>query len=115
MRHQVPSGHRDFAKAMRSNPTAAERRLWSILRAGRLEDLKFKRQQPIGGYIVDFICFEHRLIVEADGSQHAESEADALRDAALTSLGYRVLRFWNHTVLTETDSMLEVILNELNK
>jgi very-short-patch-repair endonuclease len=110
MRHQVPSGHRGFAKAMRRNPTDAERRLWSILRAGRLEGLKFKRQQPIAGYIVDFVCLELKLIVEADGSQHAEPEADTTRDAALTALGYRVLRFWNNDILTNPDGVARMIL-----
>jgi very-short-patch-repair endonuclease len=75
--------------------TDAERRLWYRSRAHRFLDLKFKRQAPIGPYIVDFICFEHKLIIEVDGGQHAESEADRRRDEWLRSEGYLVLRFWN--------------------
>jgi very-short-patch-repair endonuclease len=89
--------------------TDAEQRLWYRLRAHRFLDLKFKRQAPIGPYIVDFICFEHKLIVEIDGGQHAENEADRRRDAWLTRQGYRVLRFWNNDVLKRTD----VVLDEL--
>ena len=69
-----------LAKRMRREPTDAERKLWSILRAKRLAGWKFKRQEQIDRYIVDFVCFGARLIVEADGSQHAETEADAARD-----------------------------------
>ena len=93
-------------KQLRSNMTDAERRLWYRLRAHRFLDLKFKRQAPIGPYVVDFICFECRLIVEVDGGQHAGNEADRRRDVWLKSEGYRVLRFWNDDVLKRTDAVL---------
>src|SRR5215217_1724795 len=88
----------DRARAMRLNPTDAERRLWSMLRHRRVPTFKFKRQFVIDPYIVDFICFERRLIVEADGSQHAESADDVRRDTFLRSEGFSVLRFWNHDI-----------------
>src|SRR3546814_11131237 len=81
------------ARAMRSNPTDAERRLWSILRTGRLEGLRWRRQEIIDDlYIADFICFEHRLIVEAAGGQHAENAYDANRDTYLTATAFRTTR-----------------------
>lgn len=94
---------------LRQNMTDAERRLWTHLRAHRLTGAKFRRQQPIGRYIVDFVCFESRLIVEADGSQHLESAADLERDAWLASQGYRILRFWNNDILNNTGAVLQSI------
>src|SRR5688572_5262797 len=73
------------AREMRKNPTEAERRLWAMLRDRRMPAFKFERQFVIDPYIVDFVCFERRIIVEADGSQHAESEYDCLRDRFLRS------------------------------
>lgn len=100
----------DNAKALRSNQTDAEQRLWYHLRAHRFMDLKFKRQKPIGHYIVDFVCLEHRLIVELDGGQHAEQVTyDQKRDAWLRSQGYTVLRFWNNDVMQQLDAVLEQI------
>ena len=110
MRHQVPPGHRGFAKTMRRNATDAEKKLWSILRGKRLEGLKFKRQQPIAGYIADFVCFEHKLLVEADGGQHSESKRDKERDAALSAAGYRTLRFWNNDILLNPEGVAATIL-----
>jgi len=102
------------ARHMRSNPTDAERRLWSILRAGRLAGIRWRRQQIIDDlYIADFICFEHRLIVEADGGQHAESTYDEQRDAWLVEQGFRILRFWNNDVLTNGEGVAEAILHEI--
>ena len=103
----------EWAKRMRQNPTEAERRLWSILRAKRLGGYKFKRQQPIGRYIADFVNFEHRLIVEADGSQHAESSDDQRRDAWLRSQGFTVLRFWNNDILARSELVSGAIWNAL--
>lgn len=94
---------------MRSEPTEAERALWQLLRAKRFSGYKFKRQVPIDRYIVDFICFAHRLIIEADGSQHAESDYDAERDAYLAGEGFRVIRFWNNDILTNTEGVSEAI------
>ena len=103
------------AKALCSNQTDAEQRLWYRLRAHRFMDLKFKRQKPIGRYIVDFVCMEHRLIIELDGSQHAEQVAyDQQRDAWLRSQGYTVLRFWNNDVMQQLEGVLEQILLTLS-
>ena len=98
-----------LAKRMRREPTEAETRLWSILRAGRMDGAKFKRQEQIGDYIVDFVCFAERLIVEADGSQHVENDADQARDAWLKSQGFRILRFWNNDILRDVDAVGEAI------
>jgi very-short-patch-repair endonuclease len=96
---QHPPVPRHFAKAMRTNATDAERKLWPMLRGGRLNSLKFKRQVPIDGYIVDFVCFEARLIVEADGGQHSESAHDIERDRHFAQAGFRTMRFWNTDIL----------------
>ncbi len=99
------------ARELRKNMTEAEQLLWKHLRAHRMDGYKFKRQQPIGRYIVDFICFSAHCIVEADGGQHLEqSEYDAGRDAWLKSQGFTVLRFWNNDILTNTEGVLETIV-----
>ena len=108
MRNLLP-----LAREMRRDPTEAERKLWSILRAGRMNGAKFKRQEQIGNYIVDFVCFRSKLIVEADGSQHADSERDRVRDVWLTDHGFRVLRFWNNDILGKTDGVADTILAAL--
>jgi len=95
----------EHAKRLRREMTDAESRLWYYLRGHRFLGLKFKRQKPIGPYIVDFICLEHFLVIELDGGQHL----DQRRDRALQGRGYRVLRFWNHDVLTKTQAVLEAI------
>jgi very-short-patch-repair endonuclease len=90
--------------------TDAERRLWYHLRRRNLGGSRFRRQAPIGPFIVDFVCFDGRLILELDGSQHAQqTEADAKRTAWLNSQGFRVLRVWNNQVLEELESVLEAI------
>src|ERR1051325_8501027 len=89
--------------------TDAERLLWRHLRAYRLVGEKFRRQQPVGRYVVDFFHPSARLIIEVDGGQHNESETDAKRDAWFRERDYTVLRFWNNDVLTNTESVLEVI------
>ena len=102
--------HQNFAKQLRSNMTDAEKLLWYHLRGHRLNGAKFKRQQPLGDYIVDFVSFEKKLVIEVDGGQHLESESDNQRDAWLQGQGFRTLRFWNNEVLAETESVLEKIL-----
>ena len=102
-----------FARNMRAAPTDAEATLWRQLRAHRFAGHKFKRQQPIGNYIVDFVCFEARLVVEVDGGQHNESVADEARDEWLEARGYRVMRFWNNDVMGNLDGVLLTILNQL--
>jgi very-short-patch-repair endonuclease len=105
----------DKAKALRSNQTDAEQRLWYHLRAHRFMGLKFKRQKPVGRYIADFVCMEQRLIIELDGGQHAEEAAyDGQRDAWLRSQGYTVLRFWNNDVMQQLDSVLGQIASSLS-
>jgi len=99
-----------FAKSLRKNMTEAEHRLWRHLRAHRLLGQKFRRQQPLGPYVVDFVHFGVRLIVEADGGQHNQSERDAKRDAWLESQGFKVLRFWNNEIMGNGEAVLEVIL-----
>jgi very-short-patch-repair endonuclease len=96
---------------MRSEMTDAERVLWMQLRAHRLDGLRFRRQTPIGRYIVDFVCHECRLIVELDGGQHADSQRDVTRDRWLESNGYRVLRFWNSDVFKNREGVLETIIS----
>ncbi|MBS0212578.1 MAG: endonuclease domain-containing protein [Proteobacteria bacterium] len=102
-----------FLKKLRTQMTDAERLLWHHLRAHRLLDQKFRRQQPIGPYIVDFVHFGARLIVEADGGQHNESAHDVERDRWLKAQGFRILRFWNHEILGQPEAVLEHILRHL--
>ena len=98
------------ARELRKNATDCERHLWLHLRGHRLADFKFRRQQPLGPYIVDFVCFETRCIVEADGGQHSEqAEYDNRRDDWLRSQGFTVLRFWNNDILNNIEGILEVI------
>lgn len=102
--------HLDRAKQLRSNQTDAEQKLWHQLRAHRFLGLKFKRQKPIGPYIVDFVCIEKRLVIEVDGGQHAERKAeDDARSAWIVDQGYSVLRFWNNEVLGDIDAVLRCI------
>jgi adenine-specific DNA-methyltransferase len=95
----VSANQRGRARAMRGARTDAERRLWRLLRDRRLSGLKFRRQVPVGPYIVDFLCVPARPIVEADGSQHAENVRDEARDSYVAPQGWKVLRFWNHDAL----------------
>ena len=98
-----------LAKKLRRNSTDAETLIWARLRDRRLDGHKFRRQAPIGPYIVDFCCFSRNLIVEVDGGQHAESQTDNQRTRLLKTKGFRELRFWNHDVLANTEGVLEVI------
>jgi very-short-patch-repair endonuclease len=108
--HKIPPQTRALAKTMRRQPTNAETALWRILRNRRLSTLKFRRQAPIPPYNADFVCFEHRLIVEADGSQHVENVRDEKRDAFLAGEGFVVLRFWNSDILSNPRMIEETIL-----
>jgi very-short-patch-repair endonuclease len=99
---------------LRSTPTDAEIRLWSRLRRKQLDGLRFRRQQPIGPYIVDFFCPAAKLVIEVDGGQHAMLEnEDAWRTRWLEARGYRVVRFWNNEVLANTNGVILVILESL--
>jgi very-short-patch-repair endonuclease len=99
-----------FARELRKNSTIAERKLWHLLRSRNFMELKFRRQEPIGNYIVDFVCYEKKLIVELDGGQHNEfSEKDIPRTKALEKEGYKILRFWNSDVINNIEGVLTVI------
>jgi very-short-patch-repair endonuclease len=99
-----------YAKSLRNNSTDAEATLWYYLRAKRLNGLKFKRQQPMGKYIVDFICFEKKVIVELDGSQHLQNDTyDKKRDEWLESQGYHVMRFNNIEFFEHKEAVIEKI------
>lgn len=103
------------AKRLRLDQTDAERKLWMHLRSRQMNGTKFRRQQPIGRYIVDFFCPESKLVIELDGGHHtAQTEADQQRTNFLTKAGYRVLRFWDNEVLSETEAVLQKIVGELN-
>jgi very-short-patch-repair endonuclease len=101
------------ARQLRLDQTDAERRLWGALRSRRLAGYKFRRQRPIGPFIVDLVCIAHRLIVEADGGQHADNDADTRRTAWLEKRGWHVIRFWNNEILANTEGVQETILQIL--
>ena len=102
------------ARVLRVDMTDAERRLWSLLRGRRLQGYKFRRQRPIGPFIVDFACIAHRLVVEADGGQHCENDYDARRTAWLEAHGWRVMRFWNNDILTNPEGVQDAIMRVLD-
>lgn len=104
------------ARALRQSPTTAEQLLWRHLRNRQLAGAKFRRQHPLGPYILDFVCLEHGLVVEVDGGQHADPQAQAYdqqRSAWLQQQGLRVLRFWNHEVVQQTNEVLAHVLQAL--
>ena len=115
--HQLHARHTlitDRAKTMRREPTEAEARLWSLLRAKRLGGSKWRHQVNFEDrYIADFVCFDHRLIVEADGGQHSENSNDEQRDRWFDAQGFRVLRFWNNEILANSDGVASIILDAL--
>ena len=102
------------SRQLRKNLTDAEQKLWNHIRKRQLHGYKFRRQAPIGKYIVDFVCFEKQLIIELDGGQHAGHEDyDNYRSEWLKSQGFKVIRFWNHDVLKQVDAIKEVIARNL--
>ena len=106
-----------LARNLRKNSTIHEKRLWNLLKNRQFHNLKFKRQHPIGDYIIDFICKEIKLIIEIDGGQHNEPESinyDNERTEFLNSLGYKVLRFWNNEIYENIDGVLLKIKQEIN-
>jgi len=109
MRDDIPPSATSRARAMRRAPTDAERALWGVLRSRRMQTVKFRRQAPVGPYVVDFLCVQHRLVVECDGSQHADNKRDAARDAWLERQGFKIIRFWNASVLSERASVLDSV------
>jgi very-short-patch-repair endonuclease len=105
---------RSRAQQLRKSPTDAARRLWQHLRLRQLGGHKFRRQHPLGQYLVDFICLEIRLIIEIDGGQHnAQDDYDAERSAWIENQGFCVLRFWNDQVFREIEAVKEVIWRAL--
>jgi very-short-patch-repair endonuclease len=98
-----------FARQLRAGQTFNERALWKLLRDRRLDGLKFRRQVPLGRYVADFVCFRHRLIVEADGPTHEDSLHDVERDAWLASQGFRVMRFQNRSIEDAPTAVLDAI------
>ena len=110
--------HRKYAKQMRKVMTDAELKLWNAIRVHRLEGLSFRRQMPIAGFIVDFACSDHRLVVEVDGSQHTSDAAlryDQERTARLEKDGWNIFRFWNHEVLTDLDNVCLHIIRKIRE
>ena len=102
----------DFAKKLRRGLTDVERKLWYALRNRRFQGYKFRRQQPIGPYIVDFICFESQLVIELDGGQHGLDDAiayDLARTDFLKKDGFEILRFFNHEINANLDGVLDTI------
>jgi adenine-specific DNA-methyltransferase len=111
---KLPENLRQWVREMRVGMTDAEALLWKMLRNRRIASAKFRRQHPIGNFILDFYCPEKKLCVELDGGQHVEAmNYDKQCDAWLNARGIRVLRFWNDQVLRETEDVLEVIYFEL--
>jgi crossover junction endodeoxyribonuclease RuvC len=103
----------DLARTLRRDATEAERRVWHLLRSCQI-GAKFRRQQPIEGYIVDFVSFEHRLVIELDGGQHANpSRYEEQRTRCLEANGFRILRFWNDDVMENEEGVFERIMMAL--
>ncbi|MDG2530829.1 endonuclease domain-containing protein [Caulobacter endophyticus] len=98
------------ARRMRKAPVATERLLWALLRDRKLDGLKFRRQVPLGRYIADFVCFRHRLIIEADGPHHEDRDRDLVRDSWLLEQGFRVMRFPNRAVQDDREAVLAAIM-----
>ena len=101
------------ARILRKNPTETERTLWRHLRFRQFDGFKFRRQHPIGKYIVDFVCLEKKLIVGVDGSQHVDSTEDVQRADFLRNRGFQIIRFWNNQVFSDIDSVKNVIWGKL--
>ncbi len=105
---------RGLAKDLRINSTNTENKLWLFLKNRQLEGVKFRRQEPIGNYVADFVSYEKKLIIELDGGKHDISKAkDNERDSWFKKNGYEVLRFWNNEVLKNKDGVLEIIRKRL--
>jgi len=98
---------------MRREPTDAELAMWRLLRDRRIARFKFRRQVPFQSFILDFVCFEMRFIIEIDGSQHASSARDEAREAILMAEGFQIARYWNNDVLQQPSAVLEDIFAKL--
>ncbi|GJL95731.1 MAG: endonuclease [Hyphococcus sp.] len=105
------------AKHLRKNQTNAERLFWRAVKVKRLNGFKFRRQHPLGSYVVDFICLEKKLIIELDGSQHAmegQSIHDAARTQWLETIGFTVIRYWNDDIYNNLNGVLDEVLEYLS-
>jgi very-short-patch-repair endonuclease len=114
-KYRVSESKRSQARQLRRITTGAEQRLWRLLRLRQSENIKFRRQVPIGPWIVDFVAFDKRLVVEADGGQHAESLRDHARDTDLRNRGFKILRFWNNDILFNANGVIERIAEEIEQ
>ena len=110
---EVAETPRRRARNLRRESTDAERAIWRILRDRRLCGFKFRLQAPFKNYVLDFVCYEHRLVIEIDGGQHAESQRDRRRDEALAVAGFTVVRYWNSDVLKNREGVTVDLLNRL--
>jgi len=113
--HHRPAAKRirTYARDMRRTATLAEAAMWHLLRDRRFSKVKFRRQVPFQNYILDFGCFERRLLIEIDGSQHLDSNRDERRDVVLASDGFQIIRYWNNDVLQRRNVVLEDLLAKL--
>ena len=113
--HHRPAAKRirTYARDMRRTATLAEAAMWHLLRDRRFSNVKFRRQVPFQNYILDFVCFERRLIIEIDGSQHLDSNRDERRDVVLASDGFQIIRYWNNDVLQRRNVVLEDLFAKL--
>jgi very-short-patch-repair endonuclease len=109
----VKTPTRNFAKRLRSDATDAEAAMWQVLRDRRFAGVKFRRQVPFKTYILDFVSFDRRLVIEIDGSQHLDSKRDEIRDAALAAEGFQVIRYWNNDVLQRQTSVADDLFAKL--
>lgn len=116
--NSVMKKNTDLARILRKNQTPQEAKIWRLLRNHQLYGYEFRRQYPIGDYIVDFICREKKIIIELDGGQHNKEKnivSDVKRTEFLNSLGYKVIRFWNNEVDNNINGVFEVIKGEFDK
>lgn len=111
---KIGEANRAHARSMRHEPTDAEKKMWRLLRSRQLADWKFRRQEPMGPYILDLVCYSAGLIIELDGGQHADSASDRQRDAWLAERGLRTTRYWNSDVLSNPEGVLTDILLKLS-
>jgi len=114
-KYRVEKFKRDQARRLRHTSTDAEYQLRQLLRSRQLADTKFRRQVPLGPWVVDFVSFEQMLVVEANDSQHADSARDQIRDADLRKRGFRILRFWNNNIPTNADGALQQIMDTIEQ
>ena len=105
-----------FAKELRQNPTNAEKLFWWHVSNRQFQGAKFKRQVPMGNYIVDFVCHDMKVIVELDGGQHAlQEQQDRMRTNELQNQGYQVIRYWNNDVLSNIEGVMKNLAEQMNR